>query len=392
MSKIFMCGHGGSENHGCEAIVRSTTSLLTDRRISLISTEPEQDFWYGLDRSCDLIRETDDPVDRRVSGFVPAYLRLKLFHDFIPMEKLRYRKSFGMMQEGDVCLAAGGDNYCYDDYYRYILMHELAQKQGTRTVLWGCSVEPERTHIGKIRKDLSSYDLIEARESISYEALHQVNPRTKLTADPAFGLEMTETALPEGFVPGRTVALNISPMVVARENLTGMAMKNCCALVKYLLEHTDFTIALIPHVIWNDNDDRIVLRKIRDAFADSGQSERIIFVDDCDCRRLKYIIAKCRFFVGARTHASIAAYSTNVPSLVIGYSVKSRGIARDLFGSEEGYVVPVGEMNREEMLKDAFVRIMKNEDPIRNKLEETVPQMKQRARQAGQDVENLCQD
>ena len=56
---------------------------------------------------------------------------------------------------------------------------------------------------------------------------------------------------------------------------------------------------------------------------------------------LKGYIARCRFFVGARTHATIAAYSSCVPTLVLGYSVKSRGIARDLFGNEENYVLPV---------------------------------------------------
>jgi polysaccharide pyruvyl transferase WcaK-like protein len=64
-------------------------------------------------------------------------------------------------------------------------------------------------------------------------------------------------------------------------------------------------------------------------------------VEDCNCRELKHIISRCRFFIGARTHVTIAAYSSCVPTLVLGYSVKSRGIARDLFGTEVGYVLPV---------------------------------------------------
>ena len=35
-------------------------------------------------------------------------------------------------------------------------------------------------------------------------------------------------------------------------------------------------------------------------------------------------------FIGARTHAVISAYSTCVPSIALGYSIKSRGIAIDL--------------------------------------------------------------
>ncbi|MBO5622010.1 MAG: polysaccharide pyruvyl transferase family protein, partial [Butyrivibrio sp.] len=58
------------------------------------------------------------------------------------------------------------------------------------------------------------------------------------------------------------------------------------------------------------------------------------------------------FFVGARTHSTIAAYSSNVPTLVIGYSVKSRGIATDLFGDYTHYVLPVQEISEpDEMIR-----------------------------------------
>ena len=71
--------------------------------------------------------------------------------------------------------------------------------------------------------------------------------------------------------------------------------------------------------------------------------------------QLKGYIAKCRFFVGARTHATIAAYSTEVPTLVVGYSIKSRGIAKDIFGSEENYVIPIEQIKEENKLTQAFI-------------------------------------
>ncbi len=56
-----------------------------------------------------------------------------------------------------------------------------------------------------------------------------------------------------------------------------------------------------------------------------------------------------------RTHATIAAYSTGVPTLVVGYSVKARGIARDLFGTEDGYVLPVQQLKEsDELTKHSF--------------------------------------
>ena len=105
-------------------------------------------------------------------------------------------------------------------------------------------------------------------------------------------------------------------------------------------------------------------------------------VTDRSCTELKYLISNCRFFLGARTHATIAAYSTGVPTLVLGYSVKSRGIARDLFGTEEGYVLPVQKLTRPEELTKAFLRLMDQEEQIRSHLAAILPGYKERAASA----------
>ena len=59
---------------------------------------------------------------------------------------------------------------------------------------------------------------------------------------------------------------------------------------------------------------------------------------------------------------------------MLGYSVKSRGIARDIFGSEEGRVVPVNDLNDENTLLDAFKNLMKNEDTVRKELQDRMPE------------------
>ena len=75
-------------------------------------------------------------------------------------------------------------------------------------------------------------------------------------------------------------------------------------------------------------------------------------IEDHNAMELKGYIARCRFMVVARTHASIAAYSTQVPTLVVGYSVKARGIAKDIFGTEENYVIPVQSLTKESELTE----------------------------------------
>lgn len=78
-------------------------------------------------------------------------------------------------------------------------------------------------------------------------------------------------------------------------------------------------------------------------------------------------------FIGARTHATIAAYSTCVPTLVIGYSVKSKGIARDIFGTDEGLVIPTSEITGTETLIRFYENFLSKKESYRRHLEEFMP-------------------
>ena len=87
----------------------------------------------------------------------------------------------------------GGDNYCYDGTEIYGWLNREYHKNGMKTVLWGCSVEPDR--VPAIAEDMARYDMIVARESITFEALSKVNPNTVLSPDPAFFMEPKVCAL-----------------------------------------------------------------------------------------------------------------------------------------------------------------------------------------------------
>ena len=77
-------------------------------------------------------------------------------------------------------------------------------------------------------------------------------------------------------------------------------------------------------------------------------------------------------FIAARTHASIAAYSTCVPTLVVGYSVKARGIAKDIFGTYENYVIPVQSLVNKTQLVEKFKWLGSNYNNIKEHLEKNM--------------------
>lgn len=359
---VVIYGNGSAGNHGCEAIVRGTVSLLGDtHQYMLQSAKVQDDMQYGLGDIAQ-IRSAVTPAKKDLR-FLAAYLKMKTTGIYTDMDGLRYVP--GIRQAAQTCklaLSVGGDNYCYPGTEIYGWLNKEYHKYGFKTVLWGCSVEPDIVAKPAVAKDLAGYDLIVARESISYEAISKVQKNTILAPDPAFFMEMQACEIDERLQSGNVIGINISPMIISAEKTAGMAYENYKNLVAHILKNTDAYVALIPHVVWAYNDDRTVLRKLYDDF---GKNPRLIMVEDHSAPELKYIISKCRMFVGARTHATIAAYSSCVPTLVVGYSVKARGIARDLFGTEESYVLPVQQLSAPEQLTKAFCRLRENEEQIR---------------------------
>ena len=108
-------------------------------------------------------------------------------------------------------------------------------------------------------------------------------------------------------------------------------------------------------------------------FKDSG---RVVMIGEHNCMEQKGFIARCRFFIGARTHATIAAYSSCVPTLVVGYSVKAKGIATDLFGTYDNYVIPVQSLQKEDDLWNGFLWMLENEKQIKQHLDNVIPDYK----------------
>lgn len=371
---IHLYYHNGSGNHGCEAIVRSTLGILRQETI-LYTSNIASDRAYGLDKVVTLKEDILKPLSHRSWQFLLFALHHKLTGSDYWYTRFAHNAFFSAVKKGDVCFSIGGDNYCYNGTDILAYYNTILHRKGAKTVLWGCSVEPELTKDPAIAQDLASYDLITARETISYEALKPVNPNTILVGDPAFTLERVDLPLPEGWVDGKMVGINASPLILDSGD-RALVIETYRSLIRWILDTTDLSIVLVPHVTLPTSDDRKALEPLFEEFRNTG---RVLMLADHNCMELKGYIARCRFFIGARTHATIAAYSSCVPTLVLGYSVKSRGIARDLFGSEESYVIPVQELTDPNTLAAGFDWLMENENDTRRHLEKIMSGYREKA-------------
>lgn len=377
--KIILSPHGGSGNHGCEAIVRSTVKILKGIDFELFSSSPGEDTKYGLDECCKL-----SAMQKPINRFSVRYLLARLDNSVDKFEKLAFAPILKAAKKSDLMMSIGGDNYCYGINEHILLINRAVRELGKKTVLWGCSIERQAMDNESIFKDLAAFDLIIARESITYNSLIKKGLRNvSLFPDPAFLLTRTDLPLPGRFIEGNTVGINISPMIISHERNKDSTLNNYIKLMEYIITGSDMNIALIPHVVWTHNDDRKPLLRLYSRFIHTG---RVTLIKDATAPELRGYIARCRFFIAARTHASIAAYSECVPALVVGYSVKAKGIARDIFGTEENHVIDVQSLRKDDCLVEAFKHMYEHEAAIRNHYALMMEEYKAKAADAGKEI------
>ena len=360
--RIVLYGNGSCGNHGCEAIYRGTKELL-DFPMFIQTENEDEDRKYGLDLIADLAPSKSSKVSAAAKA--KAYYALKVKKSFTEMDGIYYLGAVKKAsKQSDIALSVGGDNYCYGYPEIYAYLNRMYKQYGFKTVLWGCSVEPKLTENTNVVNDLRNYNCIVARESITYDALKKAGANVIYCPDPAFFMKPEITEVDERMHKD-TVGINCSPMIIHNEKSEGIAYRNYKELIEYILRETNMNVALIPHVVWKQNDDREVLSRLYPEFSDKS---RIIMVEDHSAPQLKHIISQCKVFIGARTHATIAAYSSGIPTLVVGYSVKARGIAKDLMKGMDNYILPVQDLNHGEQLTQYTMKLLASYDEVKEQL------------------------
>ena len=385
-NKVVLYAHAGSGNHGCEALA-NTICKLVQKPVCLVTNSVEEDEAYSLKGICEIVPEKNIRKNKLIH--ILYYGWRLLTKDKESFQRYRFSNVLGK-NSCEWNISIGGDNYCYDIMIRdLILANNMFHKNGAKTILLGCSIEPELLKQESIVADMKQYDAVFARESITYGALKEAGiEHIYFYPDSAFGLGTKKLPLPEGFSEKNTVGINISPMIVDNETRQGITMKNYRGLIQYILDYTDMSVALIPHVVWERNDDRKTIDELYQYFK---EEKRVVEIEDHSCEELKGYIARCRYFIGARTHATIAAYSSKIPTLVVGYSVKAKGIAKDLFGTYENYVLPVQHLEQDGQLIAAFQWMCDHEEELRDELERVIPPYTAKLEEAGKILQEVMQ-
>ena len=359
LRNFLLYGHGGAYNHGAEAIVKTTIAFIRetypDAQIILSSHFPCQDREFqidadeiiGPDRSFwERERATDSIKEKEECA-------LKM-----------YERALAHINKDTLLLSVGGDNYCYPNWHRLAVFQKMAQSVGAKSILWFCSVEPGAISDAMLDV-LGTHSLILARESITYDTLcaKGLREKTRLAFDPAYLLEPVPVPLPHFFVPGHTIGINISPLILRYASKENIIMENILKLLQCIVQKHGAAFAFIPHVSMRMDHDYALMYEIFSGLPPELQKMGCLIPPDYSASQYKYIISLCRALVCARTHASIAAYSSCVPVITLGYSVKSSGIGRDM--GMEDFVLGVNDLTSTDQLCTLLDGLLRNEAQLK---------------------------
>jgi polysaccharide pyruvyl transferase WcaK-like protein/coenzyme F420-reducing hydrogenase beta subunit len=367
---ILLFGQGTYLNKGCEAIILTTAGNMkranSNNKVTVCTYDIDGDkkkYNDIIDKYISHRRANDLAEDEKV-----------LIDNHSNVELYLQKNAINEIDNSDICISVGGDNYCYNNNNRWYAIDDAVKDKNKKLILWGASINEDAVDESFL-KDIRRFDIVYVRESLTYELLSRFvdNKKLVLQPDTAFSLDPNKIKLPKQFEENLgIVGLNISPLIFNYKGDNAVdIIASVIGLIEHILKTYPYKIALIPHVYIAGSSDLNTLREIKKAYADN---ERVFVLDDkiYDCRELKYIISKCKFIVAARTHASIAGYSMQIPTLVLGYSIKSKGIAKDIFGDYENYVLPIEELSEKKLI-EKFEFLVKNETKIKDILSQKMP-------------------
>ncbi|MAZ08556.1 MULTISPECIES: polysaccharide pyruvyl transferase family protein [unclassified Limnobacter] len=401
-TKFLFVGNGPYRNRGCEAIVRGTMEILTE-------TFGEIQASAGVMASPETVAaQQQAEIDSRVTNFSVSHVGPRFsLKWWMAQANKRLRTEFQQhtfdlrshVSGLGAAMQLGGDNYSLD-YGRpldYMAVDRFLQKKGIPVYIWGASVGPfdqDEEFAPVIHQHLKTLNGIFVRETAtqSYLAKHGITDNVHLVADPAFVMKPLEPAdlNVQALVANQPIGINISPLVARFSSAGGLDAwrDKAVEMVVACAKRTDKPILLIPHVASpkHDEDDYAFMASLQ-AKVSQQVSNHIGLVPPLGAAELKWLIARCCVFAGARTHATIAALSSGVPTLSLSYSVKAIGINQDVFGHQE-FCHSVKSISPEQFAL-AVDQLVSGKDGIRALIESRLPAICDRATNAGRILRGL---
>lgn len=389
MKKVVITGVTGFRNRGVEAMVRVTIDQLLqinpEIQIKVITDTPSYDQMRTFNNSVQFLPRLAPTLIGRAVNRASKYYK--------PLSFL-----YPVFQGASLLIATGGDVFSSDypkalDTFMPPLEAALHAKVPITFLAQSIIFKTEQAAQQWLKVGRHS-KLITVREKISYDYLtEKLGLSSDLviqTADPAFLLDPIEKNISQRLL--KSYGLDFNRPIVAIAPSVSIAsyhqldknkhLKRWLDLTKFLIDDLKFQVLIVPHVQNNGegSDDRIIATKI---LKDLNYNPEVhIAGADHTASEFKGLISCCNILVAERMHAAIAGLSTHIPTLVIGYSIKARGIMTDILGKElvdQGLVISIQDFLENQDQYKVVQYICENKESISQLLKERISIIKKLA-------------
>ncbi len=260
-----------------------------------------------------------------------------------------------------------------------------------------------------VKLALNKTCLIALRENISYEYVRTLGlnkPQVILSSDLAFLLDAARQERVDDILRREGITKNSKPIVAICPNeRAGRVLGSdpstgelryiglITQLADYIIEKTDATVCLIPHV--RDYDDVNFCKQVHERSRHKASIKS--FSHNYSADELKGIIGTCEIFIGHWMHSTIAAMSQGVPTLPIAFTDKFYRLPGQLMGQEQ-YIVDLRIKDYAELSADMMEKVddlWANREAVRQELVTRTKAVQERAWSYGKLISELgesCSD
>ena len=257
----------------------------------------------------------------------------------IHLKQKSFRKHFVQeVKEADLVFDfTGGDSftdiYGLKRFFRETAFKQYVISKGKPLILGPQTLGPFNREISRrwAKSIVKNSTMVFARDKMSSEyAQKELGITPFLTTDVAFMLPVGDCALSLS-KKKKIVGINVSGLMwhggYTGQNELGISLDYKELIEQYIefLLRKDWTVSLVPHVLPTDirspENDYQPMEELKAKYPELSLAPK--FNSPMEA---KGYISNLSFFVGSRMHATVAAFSTGVPTVPIAYSRKFQGL------------------------------------------------------------------
>ncbi len=393
-----------SGNKGAAAMLQSSIKQLKERYgerldILLMSTYPSADrkLIAEMPERYDNIKVVNTKPEKLLFIAFPLAI-LYSFLRFVPFlgKLFRMNKIIKAYSQADIVIDEAGISFVDS---RGFIMNTYAFVCAAVPMLCGVPVVKYSQALGTFKNGwnrflakwiLPKIRLICARGKITQDNLAGIGitKNVKLCADGAFSMpdseywaeKVDELCKSDSFYGDNVVALSISSVVQGKCEKKGVDYKGCMIKFTDWLNSQGYNVLLIANAAREGsqkprNNDLIICTEVYEA----AQNKDMVrwYPREMSPEEIRELLGRSKCLVASRFHAMIGALEKCTPVLLIGWSHKYKEVL-DMFGLGE-YAADFSSLELE-TLKTKFNEFMADNDIIRSKIKENLPEVLESSR------------